>query len=103
MKMNIKQQNLLLALGCSAWSGLGFIRGVQSYKYNHNKHIYNKSNNPEPIIYLNSICNGCFGILLYGNPFCLPISLYKEIYRLEVNIRKLETEKNTDFYNNLFL
>jgi hypothetical protein len=97
MKINLKQKYSLMALGYSAWSGLGFIRGLQSYKYNHNK----RENN-EPIIYLNSICNGFVGIIIYGNPFCLPLSLYKEIYRLEVNIRKLENEKTTDFYNNVF-
>lgn len=103
MKMNLNNKYSLLTLGYTAWFGLGFVRGIQSYKYNHNKFIYNKSTNPEPIIYINSICYGCFGILIYGNPIFLPVSLYKEIYRLEVNLRKLENEKNTDFYNNLFL
>jgi hypothetical protein len=102
MKMNLKQKYSLLAVGYSAWSGLGFIRGVQSYKYNHNKYNHNKCENSEPIVYVNSICYGFFGICIYANPIFFPVNLYKEMYRLEVNIRKLENEKKTDFYNNVF-
>lgn len=97
MKINLKQKYLLMAVGYSAWSGLGFIRGLQSYTYNHNKREKN-----EPIIYLNSICYGFFGICIYCNPIFFPVNLYKEMYRLEVNIRKLENEKTTDFYNHVF-
>jgi len=38
---------------------------------------------------------------LYANPGLLPFSVYKEMYRLEVNIRNLEDEKTTSYYNNL--
>ena len=79
-----------------SWGGLGFIRGINSYKYNHNK--YNK----EDYLYLNSVCYGVFGVTLYCNPFLLPLTVYKEIYRLEVNLRNLENEKNKNYYNDLF-
>jgi len=84
-------------LGFISWSSLGFIRGLNSYKYNHNK--YEKTNN---YLYLNLVCYGFCGLSLYANPFLLPVFVYKEIYRLEVNLRNLEEEKNSNFYNNLF-
>ena len=80
----------------TSWCGLGFIRGINSYEYNYNK--YNKN---EPYIYSNSILNGFFGIFMYANPFFLPFSIYKEIYRLEINLRNIENEKTSRFYNDL--
>jgi hypothetical protein len=38
---------------------------------------------------------------MYGNPVLFPLSIYKEIYRLEINMRKLENEKLNFFYNEL--
>ena len=55
----------------------------------------------ENYLYINSVCYGIYGIGLYINPFLLPLLLHKEIYRLEVNLRNLENEKNTKYYNNL--
>ena len=74
-----------------SWCGLGFIRGRNSYKYEK------KENH----LYVNSVCYGIYGIGLYINPFLLPLLLHKEIYRLEVDLRNLENEKNTKYYNNL--
>ena len=90
--MNNKKS--LLIIGYSSWCGLGFIRGIKDYNYNHNK--YKKD-----YLYINLICNGFCGIMLYANPGLLPFSVYKEIYRLEVNLRNLEDEKTTSYYNNL--
>lgn len=92
--MNIKCK--ILIIGYTSWCGLGFFRGVNSYIYHNNK--YNKN---EPCIYSNSIIEGVFGIILYCNPILLPITIHKEIYRLEINIRKLEDEKNSKYYNDL--
>lgn len=39
---------------------------------------------------------------MYANPLLFPITASKEIYRLEVNLRNLENEKKTDYYNNLW-
>ena len=95
MIKNIKR--LLPILGYSSWCGLGFIRGINSYKYNHNK-----DEKKENYLYINSVCYGFFGVSIYCNPFLLPVTVYKEIYRLEVNTRNLENEKNTSYYNNLW-
>ena len=92
----MKIRKSLPILCYSSWCGLGFIRGINSYNYNHNK--YGKK---EDYLYLNSVCYGLSGIALYINPFLLPFLVHKEIYRLEVNVRNLENEKTTDYYNNL--
>jgi len=92
--MNIKYKISIIAY--TSWCGLGFIRGVKYYKY-----IYNKYEKNESYIYSNSVINGLFGIIIYANPILLPITLHKELYRLEVNIRNLENEKNGIYYNNL--
>jgi len=92
----MKIRYLLAITSYTSWSGLGFIRGINSYNYNHNK--YRKE---EDFIYLNLIINGIFGIIIYANPLLLPFSIYKEIYKLEVDLRKLENEKNSRFYNDL--
>ncbi len=84
----------LSIIGYSAWCGLGFFRGINSYIYNYKKY-------DEPAMYINSVGYGIFGIIIYGNPIFLPFILYKEVYRIEVNMRNLETEKKSDFYNNL--
>ena len=104
MKMNMKMKiktplfiQSLQIIGYTSWCGLGYYRGIKAYKYHNNK--YHKE---QDYLYLNSLCYGICGIILYGNPFLLPFSVYKEIYILEVNIRNLENEKNTDYYNNLW-
>jgi len=80
----------------TSWCGLGFLRGINSYAYNHNKYEKN-----EHYIYSYSILHGFGGIILYANPILLPIFIHKELYRLEINIRNLENEKNSKFYNDL--
>jgi hypothetical protein len=93
----MKIKYLLPTITYTSWCGLGFIRGIKSYNYN-----YYKSEKNEDYLYLNSVGYGLLGIILYANPFCLPFSIYKEIYRLEVNMRNLENEKKTNYYNNLW-
>jgi hypothetical protein len=67
------------------WCVLGFRRGLQSYDYYKNKQN-------EPPFYSSKIFSGCFGLICYMIPFYFPLIIYKEIYRLEVNIRGLEKE-----------
>lgn len=88
-------------VGYTSWCGLGFIRGVNSYKYNNNKNNNNKYSEYESYLYSNSIIHGFFGIIMYGNPILLPFSMYKELYRLEIDMRNLENEKKSRFYNDL--
>jgi hypothetical protein len=79
----------------TGWGSLGFYRGIMDYEYSvckyEHKHIYTTQ-----LIY------GFGGTVCYLNPWFLFISIPKELYRLEVNIRGLEQEKYTDKYNELF-
>lgn len=52
-------------------------------------------------MYLDKMVYGFLGVLIYGNPCTTAFTLYKEIYRLEVNTRNIESEKRTRFYNDL--
>ena len=78
------------AIPITVWSGLGFVRGVNSYNYSHNK----------PYLYSSSFMYGMVGLFIYVNPVFLPFTTYKELYRLEINIRDIN-EKNDKYYNEL--
>lgn len=81
----------------TTWCGVGFMRGVNDYKYHKKqKYLYTTS-----YLYSTSIIYGSFGTLLYANPPTAIFMMYKEIYRLEVNLRNLENDKKSDFYNRL--
>jgi len=79
----------LSMLGYTGWCGLGFIRGTNSYTYQYPQHYF----------YLNVVCYGIGGAVYYANPLFLPFTVYKEMYRFEVNVRQLEHEKKTDYYH----
>lgn len=95
MKLEAIKVKHVLLLGYTGWVGLGFYRGIHSYKFQKEKY-------KETILFTDQICNGCLGSLFYGVPFLFPIFIHKEIYRLEVNVRKLEKEKKSSYYNFLF-
>ena len=78
----------------SSWGALGFKRGINSYDYSYNK----KSHIKQPL-YLEKGIWGLTSTVAYINPCTFFFILYKEIYRLEVNLRGLEDEKKTDYYN----
>ncbi len=88
-------KEILVFVSGTSWSVLGFTRGLQSYDY------YHKSNPKEPYLYISKGQQGLLGIFLYINPLLVPFHLYKEMYRLEVNLRGLEEEKKTDYYNSI--
>jgi len=84
------------------WLALGFYRGVKLYNYDLKKKTdeyeieeNRKYYNYEKPIYFYSNCfgEGLFGLIMYANPITLPIIIPKEIYRLEVNIRGMNEEK----------
>jgi hypothetical protein len=80
------------------WPLLGFKRGMDSYDYHHSKNnLYNKQQGPP--LFINKIGWGIGSACAYMSPFTFFIVLYKEVYRLEINIRGLEEEKKKDYYN----
>jgi len=81
------------------WSALGFKRGMNSYDYNYsNNRIHKSSTRP---LYIDKSVWGGVGTLIYLNPASFFFVLYKEVYRLEVNLRGLEDEKKTTYYNEI--
>jgi hypothetical protein len=81
-----------------SWSLLGFMRGINSYDYSYKKYngiLVNQTS----YLYASKICNGFVGSFLYITPIVNFYMIIKEIHRLEVNIRNLEYEKKTDYYN----
>jgi hypothetical protein len=85
---------ILKTAAYAGWFGLGFYRGIKAYNYSYNK--YNKD---ESYMYIYSMGHGCRGSFYYLLFF--PIMIHKEIYRFEVNIRNIEKEKESRYYNEL--
>ena len=85
-------KNKCIIMSVTLWGGLGFIRGVQSYNFNnYNTHV----------LYTDKLINGLFGSLCYLNPTSTFFMVYKEVYRLEVNLFNIKIEKESNFYNKL--
>ena len=95
--MNLNYKHKIAIISYSVWCGLGFKRGLNAYEYSQN----NKYNKNESFIYSNSIIDGIFGVIMYANPILLPLTLHKELYRLEINARNLENEKKSSYYNDI--
>lgn len=90
----------MLKIIAPAWTGLGFYRGVKLYNYKYNYELieYEKEENKKyakkpTYFYGECFCSGIFGGIIYINPIFLPVTFSKEIYRLEVNIRGMNEEK----------
>ena len=94
-RMNVK--NFIGPSLFLGWSLLGFYRGQNSYNYRYSKDYYRY----ESYLYSKRITHGFFGMIMYACPFFIFITISKELFRLEVNIRNLENEKNEDYYNKL--
>lgn len=90
--MNSIKSKIKIAI-IGSWITLGFKRGINSYDYFNSK-------NKVPL-YLDRFIWGIGGVFCYVNPIFVPRNLYKEMYRLEVNIRGIEDEKNTYYYNSV--
>jgi hypothetical protein len=78
----------------TAWASIGFMRGINAYKYK-------VKDEKDEYFHTSSIIYGCYGLILYTNPPTAVLMLCKEMYRLEVNIRNMENEKKSGFYNYL--
>lgn len=98
----------------SAWalfSCVGIYRGINYYNYSYQNKIknykthkmqYPKTTMKIPKYYVSdAITNGCIGFIIYCNPITMPYAVYKEILRLEINIRGYDDEKETDKYHDL--
>jgi|LakMenE18May11ns_1017448.scaffolds.fasta_scaffold8193982_1 hypothetical protein len=95
---NIKRTIGLVAI--FGWPVLGFYRGLKSYDYNYsNNRLYRHSEKMKFPLYIDKSVWGIGGMLWYSNPVGFILGLYKEVYRLEVNLRGLEDEKKTAYYN----
>ena len=95
----------------SSWVSLGFYRGTKYYGNDYKKHCiryeerkdnkYYTVDKPQHF-YTHRFGYGLFGVLLYANPVTFVLIIPKEIYRLEVNIRGLNEEKEKDKYYEFF-
>jgi hypothetical protein len=94
--MNRITNHHLKTAAYTGWIGLGFYRGIKAYNYSYNK--YNKD---ESYMYIYSFGHGCRGSFYYFFPIFFPIIIHKEIYRFEVNMRNIEKEKTSSYYNEL--
>jgi hypothetical protein len=89
-----------------SWTILGFYRGVKQYNNKYKKECNRYENNPKyypkpQYFYAQNIPYGLFGLLMYINPLTVPLVMVKEIYRLEVNVRNLNEEKEKEGYNDI--
>lgn len=84
-----------------SWTSLGFYRGLNNYDHLNLK--YKNSPNPKkyPYLYSSKIIYGFMGSFIYINPVFLFFTIPKEIYRLEVDLRGIESEQTKDRYNDI--
>jgi hypothetical protein len=75
------------------WPILGFKRGINSYNYHHLHDKLSDSSENKKYFYTDAFMWGVGSTLAYLNPIFCFITIGKEIYRLEVNLRGLEDEK----------
>jgi hypothetical protein len=85
----ILNKSNLLGGSLFGWTALGFYRGVQEYNY------YRKDTTR---LYSGQFGRGLLGSFIYLNPLIGLFMFQKEIYRFEVYVRSLETEKKKEYY-----
>ena len=74
------------------WGALGCYRGMKEYQYSVQKYEL-------PYMYMTHGLFGMAGTLCYMNPFLLGLIVPKEVYRMDMLLRGLENEKESDKYN----
>jgi hypothetical protein len=82
----------------SLWCSLGLYRGGQNYEYEYKQIRYERI----PYLYIYKFNNSIYYGIYYMCPLLFPFILSKEIYRLEVYLRKLENEKKKIYYYEIF-
>lgn len=81
------------------WGMLGVYRGAQWYNYKCNYSYKNNDNlKKQQCCYSKCALMSLTGLAIYLFPIALPITIGKELYRLDVNIRNLTNEKETPTY-----
>ena len=73
---------------------LGFYRGIKYGLYKYGQ-LY------RDVMYINTLFYGIYGSIVYIHPCMLPFTVSKELYRLEVHIRKLDHLKDSEYYNRI--
>lgn len=117
-KMTPNTINKIFKCTYIAFIGLGAYRGAKSYNYEyktdiikHNERVkvYGTSwdaaqieKNKPQYFYGGCAFRSIWGMVLYASPFGV-VMFAKEIYRLEVNLRGIESEKQCGLYNYLLL
>ena len=77
-------------------------------KYNIEKEKYSSTTykplmpNKPTYFYITSILYGVYGFGAYIFPLTSPACFMKEIYRIEINLRSINDEKKTKFYNTVY-
>jgi hypothetical protein len=91
-----------IAITYGIWCGIGFKRGIDNYNYDVDRiNSYRKDGNKIQYLYINALGMGMCGLCIYANLLTFPFTIYKELYRLEVNTKDLVDEKVKSYYNNL--
>ena len=85
---------LIIPSLATIWGGIGFKRGIDMYDHDLKQH-----KREHEFLYVKQLYYGLSGSIVYVNPAFIFITIPKELYRLEVDIRKLHKD---DFYYNLF-
>jgi hypothetical protein len=100
-----KYKKYILVATLGGLGSLGFVRGTNHYEYCYNKKLYQyycyedrKYKNP-PYLYSTRTVYGLFGTFCYITPFMYCVVLPKEVFRLEVNLRGLDSVKTESYYN----
>jgi len=96
--MSNNRRTIIFISSWTCWSILGFARGIKSYDY---KNTVNYGKNRKPYMYSERIGCGFIGFFVYACPLLIIPNLFKEIHRFEVNVRGLEEQKKTSYYNEL--
>jgi hypothetical protein len=101
----LSQFNRIVGLKNAAWlswSALGYYRGFASYDCN----IWEKRRIAN--FYSDTFKHGLYrflwgfmGVYIYMNPFLVPVTFTKELYRLEANVRGLDEEIKSERYLSL--
>ena len=104
--MHVISKKHMFYAGYAEFSGLGGYRGAKSYNHKYEKEVKNAIQKTPPCAppqyyYIECVLYGALGFMYYAVPGTNLWMMVKELYRLEVNIRGLEKDKNSDSYYDL--